>query len=295
MKFSTWITRVNYALRGIDDDAPAVGTEEANYWGDTLNRIKDTLYRDLTKQWRASYKETTPIEAGTVATTGTTTLTGTNTFFTDYQEGDTIVVSGETVRTIDTITSDTVLTVTSAFSNTASGLSFTRAIVIQTGVQSYSLNRSFLGMAEKVYVLQTNGSTRKYYDVIQPQERNTTDQEVFVSDENPEKITFTQEIESTDPIVGGTLIYPAFFMPADVDYSDSNSLIPIPDPNWSVMAVASEVASADIVYEDKTADLNTKANALLSQMSQNNKRGTYGNPRITKTVVTRIPGTRRNY
>jgi len=63
---------------------------------------------------------------GTVATNGSTTLTGTNTFFTDtFKVGDTITVSGETIRTIDTIASDTSLTVTVAFSTTASGLSYT--------------------------------------------------------------------------------------------------------------------------------------------------------------------------
>jgi len=63
---------------------------------------------------------------GTVATTGTTTLTGTNTVFQDtFKVGDTVTVSGETARTISAIASNTSLTVTSAFSNTASGLSYT--------------------------------------------------------------------------------------------------------------------------------------------------------------------------
>lgn len=66
---------------------------------------------------------------GTVATTGTATiLTGTSTLFTKmFVVGDTITVSGETVRTIAAISSDTELTVTGAFNNTASGLSYTKA------------------------------------------------------------------------------------------------------------------------------------------------------------------------
>jgi len=64
--------------------------------------------------------------AGTVATNGTITLTGTFTQFTNtFKVGDTITVSGETVRTIATIASDTSLTVTVAFSTTASGLAYT--------------------------------------------------------------------------------------------------------------------------------------------------------------------------
>lgn len=62
---------------------------------------------------------------GTVSTNGTT-LTGSNTsFLSTFKVGDTVTVSGETVRTISTITSDTVLSVSVAFSNTASGLSYT--------------------------------------------------------------------------------------------------------------------------------------------------------------------------
>jgi hypothetical protein len=63
---------------------------------------------------------------GTVATAGSTTLTGTNTtFIRSFVVGDTISVSGETDRVVATIVSDLELTVTSAFSTTDSGLSFT--------------------------------------------------------------------------------------------------------------------------------------------------------------------------
>ena len=63
---------------------------------------------------------------GTVATNGTTTLTGTSTVFERaFVVGDTISVSGETDRVIATIVSDTELTVTSAFSTTDTGLTFT--------------------------------------------------------------------------------------------------------------------------------------------------------------------------
>jgi len=60
---------------------------------------------------------------GTVATAGAVGLTGTGTaFMTELKVGDYIVVAGETVRQIDSITSDTVATVSVAFDNTASGL-----------------------------------------------------------------------------------------------------------------------------------------------------------------------------
>ena len=63
---------------------------------------------------------------GTVSTSGTATLTGTDTtFLNTFKVGDTITVSGETIRTILTIPTDFSLTVTVAFVNTASGLSYT--------------------------------------------------------------------------------------------------------------------------------------------------------------------------
>jgi hypothetical protein len=72
---------------------------------------------------------------GTVQTAGTTALIGTTTNFLSFTVGETITVSGETVRTIATITDDTHLTVTSAFSTTASGLSYvvsTKKLLIGT-------------------------------------------------------------------------------------------------------------------------------------------------------------------
>lgn len=62
-------------------------------------------------------------EIGVVATNGSTTLTGTGTnFLASYKAGDSIYVDGETVRTVSSITNNTTLVVTSAFSTTASSL-----------------------------------------------------------------------------------------------------------------------------------------------------------------------------
>lgn len=56
MLVSEYITRLNYALRGIDDDAPISGSDEWNYWLSVLNRKKDELYEDVTKQWSVTYE-----------------------------------------------------------------------------------------------------------------------------------------------------------------------------------------------------------------------------------------------
>ena len=279
------LARISYALRGNDDEAPTFGDEEAIYWLSILNRKKDELFRDTKQKWSSAFYETAPNEPGTVATSGTTTLTGTNTYFTDYQAGDTILVSGETARTIDTITSDTSLTVTVAFSNTASSKTFTHTSIIASGDQSYSLHRSLLLPSDEAYVTDTN-SKRHDYTIIQPQERSNLVQNVFISGNNPKVLTFTKTIASTDDIVGGTLSVPGYYMPADM--TAATDLLPFPDPNWGVMATAAEVAFNDIVYEDKAGDINEKANSLFRNMAMTNRSGTYMNPRRATVNTYRI-------
>jgi len=71
---------------------------------------------------------------GTVAVVGTTTLTGTDSNFTDFEIGYRIKVEDQTVRTIATITSDTVLTVSVAFTGTASDLTYEVYLDIPTPI-----------------------------------------------------------------------------------------------------------------------------------------------------------------
>jgi hypothetical protein len=289
LTLSQAITRINYALRGTDDSVPTVGSDEYTHWLSLINTKKDELYEDVGRQWSFIYKATQPNEPGTVATTGTTTLTGTNTYFTDYKAGDKITVDGETVRTIDTITSATSLTVTVAFSNTASSKTFTRTTIIDDTVQTYNVHRSLLGVSDRVYVLTTAGE-KVYLDLIHPQERDYSTQQIHLSGGNPQVLTFTEDITSSVDIDGGELVIPGYYMPADV--SAATDLIPIPDPNWIVKAVAAELAFVDIVYEDRAEALNTRANALWKQMVNKNRRGTFGSPRITPYRVKRINDTR---
>lgn len=276
MLVSEFLTRLNYALRGTDDDTPDIGSDEANYWLSTFNRVKDQLYRKPSMRLADAFNETTPNEPGTVATTGTTTLTGTNTYFTDYRVGDKITVDGETERTIATITSDTSLTVTVAFSNTASGKTFARKVVIATGVKTYNLHRNFIYASDTAYVTLASGD-EVYFDLIKPQERNNVTQELFVSGVNPKVLNFSKTIESTDSIVGGTLVVPGYYLPADV--SAATDEIPLIHPDWGVLATATEIAFNDVVYEEKAPDLNAKANAEYATLKALNEAGSYGNPR----------------
>lgn len=286
MILSELFTQINIAFRGSDDDVPVDGTPDYDLWLGTTNRKIAEWGRDSKNVWESNFSYNSPNEPGTVATSGTTTLTGTGTYFTDYEVGDTIVVSGETVRTIDTITSDTSLTVTVAFSNTASLKTFTRQAIISSS-QSYSVHRNLLVPSDRVVI----ESTQNYeYIISKPQERSRYNNEVYFSGRNPQLITFTDTI--VDGAVGGSLKIPGYYLPNDV--SESTDIIPVDDPYWVVYAVASELAFNDLTYEDKYVDLNTKANNLYSQMVTANRRGTNNYPRVLRTNVARIPGTSSN-
>lgn len=285
MILSEAFDQINNAYRGSDDEAPVSGPDY-DLWLNTINRKISEYARDAKNTWQSNFEYNRPNEVGTVATTATTTLTGTGTYFTDYKVGDQITVSGETVRTIATIVSDTSLTVTVAFSNTASAKTFTLAGIIATGVQSYSLHRNFLMPSDKAFV---SASQTLEYLIGKPQERARYSSEAYISGDNPKVLTFYSTIASTDSSVGGTLIVPGYYVPSAL--TASTDVIPVDDPFWVVMAVASELARNDLTYESKSVDLNNMANSLYSQMAQNNRRGSSNNPRVAYTNVQRIVGT----
>lgn len=282
MNVTTALQKISYAIRGIDDDAPDFGNDEANYWLSVLNSKKDELYQDPKQRWSDAFSEYSPNEPGTVSTTSTTTLTGSGTYFTDYRVGDTILVSGETARTINSIVSDTSLTVSVAFSNTASAKTFTHTTIIAAGVQTYNLHRALMFPSDTVYV---TGDQRRDYTIIKPQERQANVQNVYIAGLNPKTITFTSEILSTEDIIGGALTVPGFFLPDDI--ANAADLLPFPDPNWGIMSAAAEIAFNDIIYEDKAADINTKANSLYRAMATANRAGTYNQPRTIPRNVSR--------
>ena len=93
---------------------------------------------------------------GTVSTVGTTALTGIETNFADYAVGDTITVTGETTRIIATITNDTSLTVTSAFANTASSLTYIMhaGMPLSAGTLPLMLHHAMLLMIGHFYMIR---------------------------------------------------------------------------------------------------------------------------------------------
>lgn len=289
MLLSEFIAEVNYNVRGTDDDSPTVGDTDWEQWVVYANAKKDEMYDS--KKWTSAFKTDRPTEIGTVTTAGTTYLVGVGTYFNDYNIGDKITVSGETVRTIATITDDTHLTVSVAFSTTAGSLTYTLDTIIITATQSYSAHRNLMSLSDEVCVLDTDEAYH-YYKLIHPEERNRLVQEVFLSELRPKLLTFTSAISSTDQIIGGSLKMPGYYRPADIDSTDEDADIPTDDPHWLAMATAAEVSFNDITYEDKYGDLAGKAGNLWRNMYRNDRRGTYSNPRVTPTNVRRITGFR---
>lgn len=288
MTFATFIDQVNGAFRGTDDDAPSEGSTDYELWLATTNRKISEWATDSNTVWQSNFRFEKPNEPGTVETTGTTTLTGTDTFFTDYLVGDTVTVDGETERTIATITSDTSLTVTVSFSNTTTLKTFTHKTIVQDGVETYSVHRSLLNPSDTVFVSTTDQDLK--YVIGKPQERSRYMNEVYLSSMNPQLITFYDTITTANnsQLIGGELKIPGYYVPDDI--GASTDIIPVDDPYWLVYAVASELAFNDITYSDKAPDLNAKANNLYNQMIRRNRKGTSNYPRIARTNVNRIPG-----
>lgn len=233
MTLATFLVRTSYALRGTDEDAPTFGQDEANYWLDTLNRKKDELYEDVTKNWRNTYE---------VRSLGAITASATPSY---NLPADFLALSGD--------------------------------------------ENSSNGVGGGVYVIKTNGS-RVDIDVINAEERSPNVRSAFIAGFNPQKLYITNPITSAEDIVGGTLYAPGYYMPADVVLQAD--VLPFLDPNWAVMAVAAEVAFNDITYEDKSVDLNSKANSLFEQMVKKNRGQLHNSPRRIKTNVKRIRDTR---
>jgi hypothetical protein len=167
---------------------------------------------------------------------------------------------------------------------------FTHTSVIASSDQTYAAHRSLLVPSDQIEVTKTNGQIG-YYDVIKPQTRDIYTQQVHVTGINPRLLTFTNTIASTDPIVGGTIAVPGYYLPNDL--TASTDLLPFVDPEWAVVAVAAELAFNDIVYEDKAADLTEKANYLYRQVAMANRSGTYRDSRNIPINTYRIKQPRR--
>ena len=92
MLLKQFIPRVNYVLRGIDDDAPEADTTEYNYWLDTLHLKIQEFYADATKQQTSRY---TVLNLGTIAAAAAPSFTLDDTFLDAANEVYIIDVNGK--------------------------------------------------------------------------------------------------------------------------------------------------------------------------------------------------------
>lgn len=156
--------------------------------------------------------------------------------------------------------------------------------VITLATQTYNLPTNFVSASDRVAV--TLAGVVTYFTIIHPQETAYTQNCVYISGSNPQKLTFVDPIIATTGYLGGTITINGYHALADL--TTGTDTILVNDPYWLVYAVASELSFNDQTYSDKAADLNAKANNLYQKMVRNNRRGTFSNPRITPTAVNRI-------
>lgn len=177
----------------------------------------------------------------------------------------------------------------------------TRSIGIITAstAPSFDLDDDFLALSGNenstggagggVYIIQTDGN-RIDLNVIDPNEQNSQTRAAYIAGFDPQTLFMTTEIKSTEPIIGGTLYAPAYYMPEDL--TGENDTLPFLDPNWACISVAAEVAFNDITYEDRAPTLNIKANALFEQMVKKNRGQLHNSPKQIRYSVKRIRDTR---
>lgn len=89
MLVSEFLEYTNDALRGTDEDAPTLGTTEANLWLRTLNRKKNELYQNVKVLWN---------ETWAVQSLGAITASATPTYTTDLD----LIAPSDQVHAVDT-------------------------------------------------------------------------------------------------------------------------------------------------------------------------------------------------
>jgi hypothetical protein len=149
---------------------------------------------------------------------------------------------------------------------------------------NFGLEVEFLHPASTAYVIKAGQRTD--IDIVEPQNTDHQRQAVFIAGADPQTLFFTKPILAADQIVGGTLFLPGYIMPDP--FANANDTVVVDDPDWLLMATAAAIAAADLTYEDRAADLNSAANALYRVMTANNRRGTSGNPRISRYNMPQI-------
>lgn len=161
-----------------------------------------------------------------------------------------------------------------------------------TATPSFNCDATLIAPSDQVYAVDTN-SKKVYYDIIKAKERPRNGRYFYLAGMNPQVLYCTNEIESDEDIVGGTLYLPGYYMPADINVSSETgtSTIEFIDPYYAVLATAAEIAFNDLTFEDKYPDLAGKANNLRMQQVRRRRRNTYGTTRSLPRRTNRIENT----
>jgi len=163
-----------------------------------------------------------------------------------------------------------------------------RALVatIAAGDNTYNLDTDFIRLSDSVFV--TVGTNQSEFTTTEPENRAKNSTSVYTSGKNPKVLNFNGQISATSIYAGGTITVPGYYLPDDMTaFTDT---VPVDDPHWLAMAVASEVAFNDTSYEDKAPDLLAKANELYTSMRANNRKGTSTTPKTVQTQLKKIRG-----
>jgi hypothetical protein len=165
--------------------------------------------------------------------------------------------------------------------------------VVAVGTQSYNLPADFLNAANEVLITSTGGTIVEYALIDPSERRNCDPRSCFITGPKggTQVLTFVDTFNTGDITIGGTISIDGYFKPADL--TASTDVIPVDDPNWLIFAVAAELAFNELTYQDKAPDIQAKANVKYTQMVQSNRRGSNRNPRRVRTLVNRIPGSRK--
>lgn len=162
---------------------------------------------------------------------------------------------------------------------------------LAAGTNTFDLDDTFFMPDSYVLVTPVDQTAPIEFIIIKPQEiRNFLRQRAtYISGFDPSTLTFVDEINSDDQLVGADVTIQGYTIPDDV--TNDTDTVQVDDPYWLATIVASDLAFSDLQYADKAPDLLNRANDMYRKMNHVNRRGVYGQPRVAKTSVNRITGT----
>lgn len=142
--------------------------------------------------------------------------------------------------------------------------------VISLSTFTYNLHSTFMFPSDFFTITKTNGDIVEI-GITKPQQRLDNTSKVYISGNNPKKVTFAGTTIDAG-FSGGTLKAPAYYQPADM--VNASDVVVVDDPNWLVYSVASELARNDSAKSDQFPNLLGMANDLYEKMiSANNNIG----------------------